>query len=79
MRIKINTIFFDVALADLKDIAKDFPDIMERIDKVAGAHGDLMEHVRSLEDEAEDLEDALDEANETIEYLKEELEYATQE
>lgn len=79
MRSKINTIFFDVALADLQDIAKDFPDIMERIDKVAGAHRDMVEQIRSLEDEAEDLEDALDEANETIDYLEEELEYATQE
>lgn len=79
MRNKINTIFFDVALADLQDIAKDFPDIMERIDKVEASHKDLVEQIRSLEDEAESLEDALDEANEAIEYLKEELEYATQE
>lgn len=79
MKNKINTIFFDVALADLKDIAKDFPDIIERIDKVEASHKDLVEQIRSLEDEAEDLEDALDEANETIDYLKEELEYATQE
>lgn len=79
MKSRINTIYFDVALADLKDIAKDFPNIIDKIDELVRIHNDLVEQARGFEAEIEDMTSALDEANGKIEYLEEELEYATQE